>query len=342
MLTLNRKQVGRFEEFTLPNGAAVYKEIRGDDHFYHAEIHPSSASEGGYAYVDGSTLTGVSTAAKFLDGDPDPLMGWAAKCDQEGIARIVRADVQSGQSLDWLTAPERIRARLCAEEATWRHERSRRAEEGTNVHHEMVWKLATGEPANLANVTEAERGFGRGVFASFRELGLRGKVEYAEQLTVAFHEESSPVRGIAGTFDLLAADVEVDLLLPHVVNRSKIPAVVRDRDTIRLLADYKTRAGAGKVRKSDHLQVRGYEYCNSQCGLGETDGQVVIIVLPDGTFEVYWCEATLSQWIAAVKSCQESKPLDGAITSMQTAAKVARKLDEEIGEQIAAAEEVAV
>jgi hypothetical protein len=330
MLAPEPRMVGRFEEHAVPSGSVVYKEIRGDEHYYYAEVHSSASSPGGYAYVEGSVLTGVSTAAKFLDGDPDPLMGWAARCDQAGIARIVSADMQNDRSLDWLCSPDRIAARLYAEEATWNHERKRRGEEGTNVHHQTVWKLATGQGANLAHVSDAERGFSQGVFASFRHLGLAGKVTHAEQLTVAFRGEASPVRGIAGTFDLLAEEVDVDRLLDRVVNLRAVPSEIQKRSTLRLLADYKTRAKPGKIRKSDHVQVQGYEDCNRQCGIGDTDAQVVIIVLPDGTYEVYWCEATFSQWAAAVQACEESKPLDSRIRAMQQAAKTAREMRAEI------------
>lgn len=319
MLTQAPEKIGRFEVHTLPDGSVVYKEIRGENHYYHAEIKPSKSAEGGYSFVKGSTLTGVSTASKYLDGDPGGLMHWAARMDQSGVARIASADMKAGRSLDWLCSQETIEDRLRAERATWEHERDRRADQGTNVHHDTVWKLATGQDTTLANLTDAERGFGQGVFASFEDLGLLDRVVCAEKVTVDHASR------IAGTFDVLAEGVEVEALMRQLVNPRAVPEEIVERESIRLLADYKTRDAAGKIRKSDHLQLQGYEACNRACGIGESDGQVVIIVLPDGTYEVYWCEADYAQWAASVTACHSGRPLDSRIRAMSQAAKVARE-----------------
>lgn len=320
MLTPEPEMVGRFEKHVAPNGEAVYKEIRGDNHYYHAEINPSSSAKGGYSYVKGSTLTGVSTASKYLDGDPAGLMHWSAKLNMAGVARIYLADVEAGLSVDWLHSPESIEGRLREKEATWEHERDRRAEQGTNVHKETVWKLATGQDATLADVSDAERGFGRGVFKSFRDLSLRGKVKYAEQVTVCHDKQ------VAGTFDVLAIGVDVAALLDRVINIKAVPGEICERGTIDLLADYKTRDGIGKVRKSDHVQLAGYEDCNRSCGISATDGQAVIIVLPDGEYEVYWCEADYGAWVAARNACFSGKPLTSRCRAMSNAAKTAHEL----------------
>lgn len=308
------RMVGRFQEWTLPNGEVLYKEQRGDNHYYHAEIKPSSSAKGGYSYVKGSTLTGVTTAAKHLDGDPGGLMHWAAERDQDGIARIVTADMDAGRSLDWLRSQDSIKARLHEEEATWEHERNRRADQGTNVHHETVWKLATGEDANLKSLTDEERGFGQAVFRSFNELGLLGKVQHAERVTADLSN------GTAGTFDLWAADVEVARLdCPNV--RGPVPEALKGLDTFRLLADYKTRDRSGKVRKSDHAQVRGYEYCNCICGIGESDAQAVILALPDGEWELYFCDAKMGDWLASMNACRAGKQVDSRMRATVKAAK---------------------
>lgn len=312
--------VGRFEEHTLPNGEVLYKEHRGDNHYYHAEIKPSKSAKGGYSFVKGSTLTGVTTAAKHLDGDATGLMHWAAEHDQKGVARIASADLDAGFSLDWLRSQETIKERLVAEAATWEHERDRRSDQGTNVHHETVWKLATGQDASLSDLADDERGFGQAVFRSFQTLGLRGKVRHAEQVTADLSN------GIAGTFDVWAAEVEVArLACPNV--RGSLPEAIRGLDTFRLLADYKTRDRSGKVRKSDHAQVRGYEYCNSTCGIEESDAQAVILALPDGEWELYWCDAERGDWLASMNACRAGKQVD---SRMRATAKVEKEAAEAV------------
>jgi hypothetical protein len=320
MLELPRKEIGRFEEFTLPNGEAVYKEQRGDKHYYHAEIKPSKSATGGYSFIKGTTLTGVSTASKYLNGDPGGLMHWAAERDQDGVARIAAADMDAGLSLHWLRTQESISARLHEEEATWEHERDRRADQGTNVHKETVWKLATGQEATLADVSDVERGFSQGVFRSFQALGLRGKVKHAEQVTVA-HDKR-----IAGTFDVWAEGVETARVLACLKNPEKVPDEVKRLESLRLLADYKTRDGVGKIRISDHVQLQGYEDCNRACGIGPSDGQVVIIVLPDGSYEIFWCIATYGQWVAALNGCHSGKQVGREVEAMARAAKKAKAL----------------
>lgn len=332
VLTPEPEMVGRFERHLTPGGDVIYKEIRGDNHYYHAEIKPNSSAKGGYSYVQGSTLTGVSTASKFLNGDPGGLMHWSAKLNMAGVARIAAEDMKAGGSLGWLNSAESIEARLREEEATWEHERDRRADQGTNVHHETVWKLATGQQASISDVAADEQGFARGVFASFRDLGLRGKVTHAEQVTV------SHANGIAGTFDLLAEEVEVARLMAVLVNPEKVPTEIANRKTLRLLDDYKTRDGVGKVRKSDFIQLEGYEDCNVACGIGASDGRIVTIVLPDGSYEVYWGEATPGQWAAALNSCRLAKPLDSRIRKLKAAAKTRL----EVAEQVDAAVEAVV
>lgn len=314
------RQVGRFEEHTLPNGEVLYKEHRGDNHYYHAEIKPSKSAGGGYSFVRDSTLIGVSTASKHLDGDATGLMHWAAEHDQKGVARIASADLDAGFSLDWLRSQETIKERLVAEAATWEHERDRRADQGTTVHHETVWKLATGQDASLKDLSDSERKFGQAVFRSFAALDLRGKVRWAEQVTADLSN------GIAGTFDLWAAEVEVERLdCPNV--RGPIPEAIRDLDTFRLLADYKTRDKAGKVRKSDHVQLQGYEYCNGASGIEESDAQAVILALPDGEWELYWSDSTPGEWLASMNACRAGRQVD---SRMRKTAKAAKKAAEAV------------
>jgi hypothetical protein len=319
MLTPEPKMVGRFEEHSLPDGSVVYKEIRGDNHYYHAEVKKSKSAKGGYSFVKGSTLTGVSTASKHLDGDATGLMHWSARLNMAGVARIVSGDMDAGASLDWLRSQESIEARLRAEEATWEDERDRRADQGTNVHKETVWKLATGQEATLADVSDVERKFSQGVFASFRALGLRGKVKYAEQLTVA-HDKR-----IAGTFDVFAEGIESASLQEHAVNPEAAPEAVKAGGVVDLLADYKTRDAAGKVRKSDYLQLRGYDDCNVSCGLGAAEALAVVIVLPDGSWELHWCEATASEWFASLTACHSGKQVDRRMAKAKREADKARE-----------------
>lgn len=271
------KQIGRFEEHTLPNGEVVYFEP--EKHQYFGEVKESKSAKGGYSFVKSSRLTGVSTIAKYLDANVDPLMHWAAKLDQIGIAELAADDMDSGASLGWLRSQGAIRARLYDEEATWAHVRDRAAIRGTNVHERIFFALATGTtPPSLSDLTEEERGYGQAVFAWWRDRSPEPIA--AEQVTVAH------ALGVAGRFDLLATV-----------------------DGARTLVDAKTRE-KGAVRKGDHVQLAGYEKANVECGLGETERRVALILLPDGSYREEECVATEADFNSALLACQSGKHLD--------------------------------
>ena len=270
-------RVGRFEQHTLPNSEVVYFEP--DKHAYYGEIKENSKSEGGYSFVRSSRLTGVSTIAKFLDANVDPLMHWAAKLDRVGVAELASQSINAGGDLTWLCEEKTISEALREAGATWADVRDRAAVRGTNVHERIFLALATGaEPPSLANLSEEERGYGQAVFAWWRDR--QPEPIAAEQVTV------DHVRGFAGRFDLLA-----------IVDGS--------RD----LFDAKTRE-TGKVRKSDHVQLVGYDTSNVVCGLGAAERKVALILMPDGTYREEECVATEADFNSALLACQSGKHLD--------------------------------
>lgn len=269
--------VGRFEAHILPDGSTVYYEP--EKHGYYGELKESKSAKGGYSFVRDSRLTGVSTIAKYLDANVDPLMHWAAKLDQIGIAELASQAIESGADLAWLCSQERIRAALYEAEATWTHVRDRAAVRGTNVHERIFAALATGtEPPSLSDLSEEERGYGQAVFAWWRDR--KPEAEAAEQVTV------SHAKRVAGRFDFLGTV-----------------------EGARTLVDAKTRE-RGAARKSDHVQLAGYEAVNVDCGLGETERQVALILMPDGTYREEEGVATAADFAAALVACQTGKSID--------------------------------
>lgn len=277
MLTSSFEQVGRFEEHRLPDGTVLYYEP--EKHAYFGEIKPSPKAKGGYSFVRDSRLTGVSTVAKYLDTNVDPLMYWAAKLDQIGIAELASQAIACGADLTWLCDQRGINDALREAELTWAHVRDRRAAEGTDVHERIFYALATGsEPPSLADLSEEARGYGQAVFAWWRD---RQPVPIAaEQVT------ASPSKGIAGRFDLLA-----------------------DIEGKRTLVDAKTRE-KGAVRQSDHVQLAGYEVSNTDCGIGASERQLALILMPDGTYREEEGAATEADFKCALNACQSGRGLN--------------------------------
>lgn len=293
MLNPEPTMVGRFEQIDLPNGEVVYFEP--EKHQYFGEIKESARSKGGYSFVKSTRLTGVSTIAKFLDPNADPLMHWAAKLDQIGIAELASKALDTGGDLTWLREQPRIKAALYDAEATWTHVRDRAAVRGTNVHERIFLALATEQAApSLASLSEEERGYGMAAMKWWRER--QPEPIAAEQVTV------DHAKGFAGRFDLLA-NIDLDDFEP-------VPEEFADGGgTICVLVDAKTRE-RGSVRKSDHVQLPGYEVANVACGIGASDARLVLILMPDGTFREEWCVGTETDFLSALNASRSGKHLE--------------------------------
>jgi len=287
------EMVGRFEAHVLPDGSTIYYDP-DPAHAYYGEIKKSNSATGGYSFTRPSRLTGVSTIAKYLDANVDPLMHWAVGLDHVGIASLVEQSMKSGGDLSWLTNPDAIAAKLREAELRWTDVRDRAAERGTNVHERIFLALATGStPPSLADLSEDERGYGQAAFAWWRDR--KPEPLLAEQVTACFD------KGFAGRFDLLA-DVEEDDFGDDIPCE---PVA----GMFRILVDAKTRE-SGKVRKSDHVQLPGYEDANIACGIGGSDAQLVLILMADGTYREEWCVGTREDFYAALVACQTGKSVD--------------------------------
>ncbi|HEY6731933.1 MAG TPA: hypothetical protein VI039_13035 [Solirubrobacterales bacterium] len=298
MLTLSRKQVGRFEEFTLPNGEVVYKEVRGENHYYWGEVKPSKSAKGGYSAVKLSHLPGASGIAKYLDPESDPLLHWAARLEREGIAGLAADAMAADADLTWLGDPDGIRQALEDAKLRWSHVRNKRADEGTEVHREITFELAMGRGApSLASVSAEAREYGRAKMLWWLER--QPEPIAAEQVTV------SHARRFAGTFDLLAL---LDLTSPGL---PPLPEGVEidTRSQVPVLVDDKTREKP-RTYKSDHVQLRLYKGANAECGIGESALELIVVLLPDGTYEEFWAVATDADANSALLASQSGKHLD--------------------------------
>ncbi len=277
------EKMGRFERHAFPDPQVSPIFYEPDPaHRYFGEIRENPKSEGGYSFVRDSRLTGVSTPTKALDGSVDGLLHWAAKLDQVGIADLAGAQIGAGcdvGDLSWLTSQEAIAAALRDAEATWAHVRDRAATRGTNVHERIFLALATGKkPPSLANLSDEERGYGQAAIRWWRDV--QPTPLYAEQVT------THPGHRIAGRFDLLC-----------------------EVDGERVLVDAKTRE-SGRDRRSDHAQLPGYELANEACGIGGSDRQVILILMPNGEYRSVLCEGTEADFIAGLEAHRAGSDLE--------------------------------
>lgn len=269
---------GRFEVHTLPNGTEVFYDPK--PHRYYGEIQLKKKPEPGdeYSYIQKSSLVGCSTPGKTFDTDTDGLLWWAAKLERVGISELAIQALDENWPLDFLRDPDELRRMLTANELQWVDVRDRAAWRGTNVH-ELVFG---GEHPDLSKLSDDERGLGK---AALRWLvDRKPKILQAECVTACV-----PLR-VAGRFDLRC---------------------VIDGKT--WLVDAKTRAKPD-TRRTDHIQLAGYELCNQWCGIGESDFQVPLILNPDGTYHEHLGVATPDDFKQAVKTYRASQDLDKRIT----------------------------
>lgn len=284
------ERVGRFEKHTLPDGSSIFFDPQ--PHRYYGEVHPSKSAAGGYAFVRDSSLIGVSTPTKCLDTNVDPLLYWSAKLDQVGIAQLASLCLDDGSDLDWLRDQRSIAAALRDAELTWDKVRDRTAVRGTAIHERIFHALATGErPPSLSDVSAEDRGYGQAAMKWW--MKRQPKPLFAEQVTYCAEHR------LAGRFDLLC---EIE---GHG----------------RVLVDAKTRE-KGAVRRSDHVQLPGYELCNVSCGIGPSDLQLALILTPWGDFIESWCQGTQGDFLAALDAYRRGNALEKRI-------KAAEKADDE-------------
>lgn len=281
------EQVGRFEKHTLPDGSCVYYEP-DPKHAYFGEIKPSKSAAGGYSYVRDSRLVGVSTVVKSLDTSLDGLLHWAAKLDQVGIAQLARASMADGGDLDWLRTQGSIDGALRDAGLTWSDVRDAAATRGTNVHQDIFLALATDtRPPSLSKLSAEERAYGQAAMRWWRDN--RPTPLFAEQVTLNAKE------GYAGRFDLLC-----------------------ELNGERVLVDLKTRE-KGKPRRADHAQLRGYEMANVSCGIGPSDRQLALLLLPDGSYREVWCCGSDAQFICSLYAYKAGSELGKAMSAAEKA-----------------------
>jgi hypothetical protein len=281
-------QIGRFQAHELPDGSTIYFEPKA--HAYFGEIKESKSAEGGYSYVQSSRLPGVSTIAKHLDGSVEGLLYWAVKLELIGIAKLAAQALQEGRDMTWLCEQRSIRDELAQAGLAWTDIREQAAERG-NLAHELQVAIFTGGQPSLKAFPDDQRGYGQALFSWVRDRAPRPLA--VETVTADLSI------GVAGTFDLMA-EVDPDRFddLPFEIDRP-----------FTILSDAKSRE-SGKDRRSDHIQLIGYERCNRACGNGATDYQLVLLLLEDGTYKEKWCVATDADFAAALTAHNQGKALE--------------------------------
>lgn len=253
-------------------GFAVHELPSGETVAYHDERHAYyKGCEGGKGV---GRLLGVSTAAKALDLNPDPLISWGARLDREGVAALA-ADCldcdsveQVRSQLAWLASGESIGRALDEAGLSWRKRRFDAASRGTRVHLHALHALCRGEQLpDFEQLPESERGYASAV--------LKWWLDHEPQVIAAEQVVADLTEGIAGRLDLLC----------------------KLKDGRVAVVDAKT---GSFLAASWVAQLAGYRRLALLSGFECAEVGVILQVAADGTYRHVEIELTDAQWLTAL------------------------------------------
>jgi hypothetical protein len=250
----------------LPNGEAIF--YADAQHAYYR------ARYDGQGWVRSTRLTGASTLSKPFSFDSGRLLAWKERMTCEGVASVHARNLEWMRNggydewLDWLNSSDSIRAALKEASLLADDARDRKATIGTNVHSVLEGLAGVCPMPNVDELPDEEKGYARAVMRWWEER--RPEVLNAEQFVY------SAEHGYAGRFDLRYAD--------HIAEMT-------------FLLDLKT---SGFISPAHHVQLALYELAAKECGVGDSDVQIILKVKEDGTWQEIPCKATEADARAAI------------------------------------------
>jgi hypothetical protein len=229
------------ERIDLPSGQTIF--YRDASHSYWTGHDEKKGTCSG-------RIPGVSTIAKALDSNPDPLVTWGAKLTAQGVCELL-AELPADHVLDVLEAGgDNLHDELREAKLDWRSLRDKRASEGTAVHEQIFAALGRGDRPNLSDLSDEERGYGQAAFRFWSDT--RPKPLAVEQAVFI------PDLPAAGRFDLLA-EVDGEVVL-YDLKTSK-------RDYL-----------------AHHVQLAGYAIGCDCSGLPAPERTMIVLIRPDGSW----------------------------------------------------------
>lgn len=212
-----------------------------------------------------------------------PLMWWAWR----GALQSIAARVDRGESLpkDWKV----LEAELKEAKETPNHRRNKAGARGTGIHDAAeLWALEKKVP-NPNDFPEEERGF------------VQALASWIADKEPEFLEIEVPVgsaeHGFIGKFDFRG---------------------VVDGKTV--IGDYKTSSG---VYVEHFLQLAAYELASVEMGNEPTEGQLVVRLAEDGSYEQVYSRATANQFLSVKAAYEAQKAVNEELKSAKKEAKKA-------------------
>lgn len=262
----------------LPNGEAIFYD--DSNHAYYRAVPEKVLDSNIETWRRSTRLTGASTLSKPFSYDSGRLLAWKERMTCEGIAWLLSDEQILGDPVpSWTASGDSIRAKLKEESLLADDARDRKATIGTNVHSVLEGLAGVCPMPNVDEMEEAEKPYARAIF-KWWEL-RRPEVHEAEAFV--YNAEL----GYAGRFDLRA-------VLHECEDSPGIDPFFHDKLT---LADLKS---SGYIAASHHAQLALYNAGAIACGIGGSDGQMILQVKPDGSFREIKGQATHDDALACV------------------------------------------
>lgn len=248
--------ISPFEEHLLPDGTVVHYKDANHSYWRDVEQKKDGTLKGK------GRLTGVSTLSNPFDWEADPLIGWGARLENQGVSELVRRDLQAweesgrpddmGLALTWLESGETITQALRDNKLTWRDIRDRAADRGNKVHKYALHALSEGKQVAFEELDDEQRGYAQGITGFW--LDHEPEVIAAEAVVADLDA------GIAGRFDLLCRIGGEVVMLDAKTSRYLSPKFV--------------------------VQISGYAKLAEQCGYGAATSGAVLQVTAEGTYNL--------------------------------------------------------
>ena len=248
--------------------------------------------------VNGEDAASVTTILGCLD--KPALVWWGMKVGVEGVYSLFRnehipwdrAVVVQSEPEDWVRL-------LTEQRLTVNHVRDKGADRGKSVHSALERYILSGRLPDPADYPAEEQGYVAGLVRFLDHAKLE---PVASEVMVGSAEH-----GFAGRYDL-DARISSPVVLDGRVFRGKTRAVGIDVGLYKF--DLKTSKG---IYDTHHLQLSGYELAAVECGYSPTDGQVVVCVSADGTYEVAVNRSTPEQFLAILRCYEAMQALKAAL-----------------------------
>ncbi len=257
--------------------------------------------------VNGKEEVSVTTALKVLAKD---LSWWGMTVGIEGVVKLFEkgrlqtfvdwADGDKekvaivGEAATWPAKTFEIAQLLTEEKITVNHSLSSASDRGTAAHSALeTWADSSGEFfPTPQNFPEEYQPYVQGVLDWIDAMGGAGKPVLSETMI------GSAVHGFAGRQDLV---LQLDEPREFIVRALKKPKTVVVQPG-RYAVDMKTKNKRPKdPYTTDMKQLAGYEIAAVECGYPPTDGQFVLYVMADGTYEFVPSHARAEDFLSALQ-----------------------------------------